>query len=399
MQIQNFGKQDADTVLQPTMSFWKTEYARHTPFALEPKTVEFLGQPAYGRRFNAKIERIADMCGRIWIVTELGRLNGGLGGARFVDDVGRAMINDITIQLGTTDYDKIYPEIMHAEEELQDDIERQLGKLTGKSGNEAELENWAMDTQYIYTPLDSFWFGQDYSQYLPLIGLYLTDFKIYVTLKNKSELIVGVGGPYVVQATDAEILNMYLLVETVLLDDPERNFFASTPLKWIMTQHQFSGSQTIRSGSTYFQMDLHFNHPTKELTFLYRRESNTTALNYFNFSGEETGPFNGEAFKSLGLKFNSNDRFTPQNPFFFRVLQPKCHHSRIPQKHIYVYSFALYPQDLQPSGSVNFSRIDNTRINLTFTAALAENAEFQVYGKNINSFTLNKGIALLAFAS
>lgn len=398
MQIQNFGRQDVDTTLNPTMTFWKSEYSRHTPFALEPKTVEFLGQPSWGRRFNAKVERIGDLVGRIWLAVELGHLNNGNGGARYVDDVGRAMLQDVTLTFGTTDYDKLYPEPMHAEEELRDDIERQLGRLTGKSGNIAQLEEWAKDTQYLFVPLD-FWFAKDYGQYVPLIGMYLTDFKIYVSLKQKADIIVGVGQNYVPTASDAQILNMYLLCETVILDDPEREFFAATPLKWIITQHQYAGPLNIRSNSTSYQADLHFNHPTKELMFLYRKESNTAAKNYFNFSGEETGPLQGEAFKTLGLKFNSNDRFTPQGPLFFRVLQPKCHHNRIPRKHIYVYSFALFPEDTQPSGSANLSRIDNTRITLTFGSALTENAEIQIYGTNINSYTLGKGIALLAYAS
>lgn len=398
MQIQNFGKQDVDTVMSPTMTFWKSQYARHTPFAIEHKVVEFSGVPQWGRRFFAKVERIGDLLGRVWLYVELGRLNDGNGGARYCDDVGRAMMVDATLELATTQYDKLYPELMHCKEELRDNLESQLGRLTGKSGNAKQLERWAKNTQYLYIPLD-FWFTDEYGQYMPLIGMHLTDFKVYITLKSKADVIVGVNGAYNVQASDAEIITMSLLCETVILDDPERDYFAATPLKWVITQHQFAGVQSIRAGLNSYTFDLHFNHPTKELYFLYRKASSTNAKNYFDFSGEETGALSGEAFKTLGLKFNSNDRFTPQGPLFFRVLQPKCHHSRIPKKHIYVYSFALYPQDQQTSGTINFSRIDNTRISLTFSTNLQESAELQVYGINVNSFTLAKGVALLTYAS
>lgn len=59
------------------------------------------------------------------------------------------------------------------------------------------------------------------------------------------------------------------------------------------------------------------------------------------------------------IQLNSHDRFSPRSALYFRLVQPFEFHTRIPSKHIYVYSFGLRPEEHQPSGTCNFSRIDN----------------------------------------
>lgn len=398
IQLQSVGRQDVDTIIQPDLTFWKSQYPRHTPFVMEPKIVEFQGNYAWNRRFYGKPERIADLITRVWLYVELGNLDSGNGGARFCDDVGRAMWEDIVLEIGGTQFDRLVPEEQHSWEELTTIKERQLGRLTGKGKSIAQLIEWAKNTQYLYIPLNLY-FTDDYGNAMPLIGMHLSDVKIYVKMKRKEDVIVGVGLPYTVQSTDAELINMYLLMETIILDDPERDFFASTPMKWVITQHQYMGSQTIRAGLMQFPIDLQFNHPCKELIMLYRTATNLSEKNYFSFGGEETGALNGDAFKTLSFRLNSNDRFKDMGPLYFRILQPQMFHSRIPNKHVYVYSFALYPEDPAPSGSLNFSRVDTAKLVFVFSAALADSAEMMIHTRNINSCTLGKGVLLLTFAS
>ncbi len=373
-------------------------YIKKTPFALEPRTVEFQGTTDYNRTISAIVDKIGDMLAKPYIYMEIGSLAAGAGTARFCDDVARAMFEYLTLNMGNVQFDKIEPEYMHAHEELTTDVERQLGRLTGKSSSVAELVTMAQNTQYFYLPLD-FYFADDYGAALPLVALHLTDVKITGKLRPKADIIIGNPDPYVVLAADATILDMHLLFETVILDDPERDWFANTPLKYLITQHQFLGANTIRSGSTNATIDVVFNHPVKELNFMFRSATNLTAKNYFNFVGEETGNLLGEAFATMQLLFNGQQRVTPQGPLYFRVVQNKNHHTRIPNKHIYTYSFALYPQDPNPTGSANFSRIDTVRMLFTFGAALADNYDFLLFATNVNTATVHRGVMLLSFAS
>jgi hypothetical protein len=69
------------------------------------------------------------------------------------------------------------------------------------------------------------------------------------------------------------------------------------------------------------------------------------------------------------IQLNGQDRFTEREGSYFNFVQPFQHHTSTPATGINVYSFALKPEDLQPSGSCNFSRIDNAVLNLTLTPA------------------------------
>jgi hypothetical protein len=328
---------------------------------------------------------------KMYLYIELGALNSGAGGCRFVEDVGRAMCEEIRLEIGTVQYDRIYPELMHAVEEQSVLAEKQLGKVTGKSQSVAELVDMAKNTQYLYIPL-IFYFQNDYGSAIPLVALHLTDIKVYVKLKAKSDMIVSVGAAYTVLTTDATINAMNLLCEIAFLDDAEREWFANTNLKYLITQHQYLGLQTITSGKTSASVDLLFNHPVKEFIWMMRSAANTTAKSLFNFSGAETGNLTGETFATATLQLNGQQRVQALGPLYYRVLQNKDHHSRIPLKHVYCYSFALYPEDPQPSGSLNMSRIDSSRLQFTFTAALTENYDLFLYAKNINSATVASGV-------
>lgn len=397
MQLSAVGKQDVDTVMNAQLTFWKSMTRRHTPFAMEPKFVEFSAMPTYGRRGFAQVERIGDLAARVWLYFELDQLDNGGGGAHYVDDVGRAIIEEVELQMGQVQFERIIPEYMHAWEELTTDDDRQLGMLTGKAASVAQLIEAAKGKQYIWIPLE-FSFTQEYGSALPLIAMHLTDIKIYVKLKQKADIIVPVTPGYTITSNDAVINDMHLVVETVILDDSERDWFVNTPLKYIIHQAQYNQT-TIRSGVMSWNTDLIFNHPVKELIILFRKGSSTSSKAWFDFSGQEVGPYVGECFKSMGLTVNSNVRVPQMSPHYWRVIQPKYHHSRIPKKHIYVYSFALYPEDANPSGSINFSRIDTTRLICQFSATLPEEMEQIVIARNINNWSLTKGVGLLTFAA
>jgi hypothetical protein len=72
----------------------------------------------------------------------------------------------------------------------------------------------------------------------------------------------------------------------------------------------------------------------------------------------------------IQLRLNNATRFGDVEGRYFRLVQPWQHHTNIPREFIYSYSFALQPEDVQPSGSCNFSRIDNTQLNVNFNRHL-----------------------------
>lgn len=386
-QLSALGRADVDTVIRPSLTFWKTVMRKHTNFAMEPKRADPQSIAGYGRRNVFKLQRQGDLICKAYWYLKTDRVNAGAGGAYLVEDFGRAIIDDTTdIQVGNVQYDRLFSEAEHAWEEMNTPQELMLGKLTGKSQSIPQLVDWAKFAQHFYIPLP-FWFHTDFGNAFPMIASYMTDVTINITTKSKANLIKGFGAPYVVQAADAEFLDSYLILETVFLDDSERKFFVESELKYVITQNQTLGTTTLQAGLTTAKIDLHFNQPCKMLYWVLRSDTNTTALNWFNFSGPEVGEFLDEAFKSATITLNNNNRFDLATPYYLRQVQQAQHCTRIANKHVYTYNFSLYPADSQPSGTVNFSRIDTSRLILNWTSALPEGYTAFVFTKSINTFS------------
>ena len=401
LQIATFGKQDVNLTANPNVTFWKTVFKRHTQFAMEPKELDPYGTVAWGQKNAFELQRQSDLIRRIFVKVHLGALTN----ARYTDDVGRAMFEEIQFEAGSVTIDRMYPEFTHVWEELTVDAERQLGDLTGNyKAQVSELTDAAATDQTLYIPLD-FWFTRDPGMALPMTATYMSQIKIYFKTRSYDKVIVPLSSSYanpVGYVGAAPTLRMTLLIEGVLLDMEERSWFAQVSpfkLEYLIEQRQFQ-STVLQKDLSNPKIDLRFSHPVKELIFLFRKRAmlRPGILEYFNFDGDE--PVTNDSFKSMRLLLNQNERFMPLEPVYFRVLQPHMHHSRIPAANIYTYSFALYPEDLQPSGSLNFSRIDKVEVQLTFDGdKVKEDLEVLIFAVNYNTIKFQDGTCTLTWAS
>jgi len=102
------------------------------------------------------------------------------------------------------------------------------------------------------------------------------------------------------------------------------------------------------------------------------------------------------------LQLNGQDRFSEREGSYFDVVQPYQHHTRAPDTGINVYSFALRPEEHQPSGSCNFSRIDNAVLQLVLSAPTVSGpntAKVRVYAVNYNVLRVMSGMAGVAYSN
>ena len=102
------------------------------------------------------------------------------------------------------------------------------------------------------------------------------------------------------------------------------------------------------------------------------------------------------------LQLNGQDRFSEREGTYFDLVQPYQHHTRTPDTGINVYSFALKPEEHQPSGSCNFSRIDNATLQLVLsnaTVAGTSTAKVRVYATNYNVLRVMSGMGGLAYSN
>ena len=102
------------------------------------------------------------------------------------------------------------------------------------------------------------------------------------------------------------------------------------------------------------------------------------------------------------LQLNGQDRFSEREGTYFDLVQPYQHHTHTPDTGINVYSFALRPEEHQPSGSCNFSRIDNATLQLVLSNATVEGtktAKVRVYATNYNVLRIMSGMGGLAYSN
>jgi hypothetical protein len=119
---------------------------------------------------------------------------------------------------------------------------------------------------------------------------------------------------------------------------------------------------------------------------------------------------NGNLVSTAQLKLNGHDRFDIQNGPYFNYVQPYQHHTRTPADGVNVYSFALNPEQHQPSGSANLSRIDTTLLNVTYgdnlrtagnvkLSSLFENTNVNIFAFSYNVLRIMSGMGGLAYAN
>jgi len=113
--------------------------------------------------------------------------------------------------------------------------------------------------------------------------------------------------------------------------------------------------------------------------------------------GQSVGPL-----ASFRLILNGQDRFKDQSGKFFNSVQPSWHHTGNPYPGIYCYSFALKPEEHQPTGTCNFSRIDNAQVDVRVKAGLNASQAgntLEMWAVNYNVLRIQSGMGGLAFSN
>lgn len=243
----------------------------------------------------------------------------------------------------------------------------------------------------LYVPL-FFWFCTNSGLALPIIALQYHQVKLKVKFRQLSDLCIkkSASGPVTFVGGAPQLVEVLMYIDYIYLDNAERRNYAQNPHEYLITQLQHGAPEGINSASQRFRIN--FNHPTKEIV-LAPQEDAAVEANVNQWSNFETfqdlgGPAPGSnPVATMLLNVNARPRFSVREGPYFNLVQPYFHHSRIPKsKGILVYSFALNPEALQPQGTINFSRIDNSEVLVTFTNLGQQNTgNMYIYGVNISA--------------
>jgi hypothetical protein len=404
LQLVAYGAQDVYLTGNPQITFFKVVYRRHTNFSLESIQQTFNGNATLGNRVTCQISRNGDLVHKLYIQI---KAVAGSSPIYLQSFYGYRMIKHTELEIGGQRIDKQYGEWMYIWNELTMDQGKKEGYYEMVGGNSVnksvKLENKTID---LYIPLE-FWFCRNVGLALPLIALQYHEVKVNIEFNSMDsiratnqddELASDSTCNIEINSNNFTSFNATLWADYIFLDTDERKRFAQLSHEYLIEQLQFTGTESI-TANTVKASRLSFNHPCKELIWAVRPEPDITGsnINWNNFTNaENNNMIKDNLITSAKLQLNGNDRFAERDGKYFSLVQPYQHHNNIPvNQGINVYSFALKPEEHQPSGTLNMSRIDTAQLQLKSS----KSGELFVYAVNYNVLRILSGMGGLAYSN
>jgi len=431
MQLVAYGAQDVYLTGSPKVTFFQAVYKRHTNFAMENIEQVVNGTAANSARLSVTVARNGDLIGEMYLeLTSNATLNVSAnstsadGTTSSSEWIAERAVADIELTIGGQRIDKHYQKWWRLYSELYLDEAKKLqyGKMASATarGNK------------VFLPM-IFFFNRNPGLYLPLIALQYHEVRLDITLAATYANYFGTNA--------VKVWGNY-----VYLDTEERRRFAQKGHEYLIEQVQHTGVDTVDVNNQSKQVRLSFNHPVKELVWCFsstgtaattndmwdtthahlanvstvaaagvtREVGNATVaslstvggplmiVNGSEWSGEDgavnavhpVGPLS--TFKVI---LNGQDRFKEQSGKYFNQVQPYYHHSGNPYPGIYSYSFALKPEEHQPTGTCNFSRIDNAQVQVLQKTGTSITTSMHMFAVNYNVLRIQSGMGGLAFSN
>ena len=395
------GKQDIPLIGNPQLSFFKTVYHRYTNFTMEPIRNVFNETPDFGRKSTCYIDRKGDLLHQMYLEIELPALATNIS---WVNGIGNQIIKSVELHIGGECIDKISGRSLDVYQELTTPfgIKKSYYDMIGKFFTYNKNTNTG--TQYLYVFLP-FWFCRDISRALPLINLSNNSVSVIVEFEQFYECWykrIGESTPWDT-SNQVHITNVSLLCTYIYLDMYERKKLLTIGKReFLIEQFQEPATVSIYDNQPSIMIDLFLNHCVKEIIWFYQSEKANTnndtnnygnILNYNTLNETVTKPLS-----TISLKYNGNDRFMEMYSKYFSSVQIFQSHTCSPENYIYLYSFAINPEINQPCGTCNFSKIDDIKMNMTFTDNILE-GNIYILAVNYNILRIDKGMGGLLFSS
>jgi len=454
MQLVAYGAQDVYLTGQPKVTFFQAVYKRYTNFAMEAIQQTVNGSATSGSRVSVTIARNGDLVGDMWLQLQpnSAAMPSTYSNNTLLDGswLAERAISAVELTIGGQRIDKHYQTWfrLYAEVFLGESQKISYGKM-------ASISNPTFDanTSYVYLPL-IFFFNRNPGLFLPLIALQ------YHEVRLDFDLAAGSTTGY---SNWFGTNPIQVWANYVYLDTEERRRFAQKGHEYLIEQVQHTGGDSLTTSTTASSAQtvrLTLNHPVKELIWCYQSPLSSDVNALWNFSQKmslvnisscadpgfsQTEPVPGffplphtvgaprliygadpsiasiywteEGFSNTStnaamsagplqtfkLVLNGQDRFAVQNAKYFNQYQPFKYHSGTPYPGIYVYSFALKPEEHQPSGTCNFSRIDNAQVAAQLKnypdAATRSTLNQKLFAVNYNILRIQSGMGGLAFSN
>jgi hypothetical protein len=496
MQLIAYGAQDLYLTGDPSMTYFKMFYRRHTNFAMESISMPFQTNPKLSptdpSEATVQVGRHGDLLSDSYLVFDLPDIySNKSNNFKWVDYIGHQIIDHVELLIEGQLIDRQYGQWMTIWNELTLPIGKKrafydmIGNVPELKPNyySKEEEHLAINGRRLYIPLD-FWFCKNSGLAIPLISLQYNVVYIRVEFSPLNSLFT-IGSPPVSPEelfsdrtlSDSNLLlkecliaqgfncsniltkytrnnwaqNTYVEGNFIYLDTEERKKFAGETLEYLIPQMNRNMFRSLKGGTN--TLELEFNHPSKELFWVYRdvnvsrrndwrnftritniddweklnRASSSNfqsleddvaddfldSVDVSDFVADTRGDLTTDGYSSVfngytnvalrsTLIFDGRNRFEERDYVFFEKLQVYKYHTSLPLiPGINVYSFAQKPEKDSPSGTFNFSRIDKAQFQTVIREKDDESKRYDLffYSRNYNILRITGGLGGPAWAN
>jgi len=333
--------------------------------------------------------------------------------------LGHIILRDYSIMIGGTEIDKQYGEWLSIWHQLTGNMnmEKVYNKMIGNVSSMTSFDRKTKDAYTLMIPLQ-FWFNRYNGLALPLVALEYHDVTLTLTTRDINECCYIEEGELIyiketdITSTDNGLyldeldetngfdLDMTLVMDYIYLDTNERRRFAQSSHEYLIEQIQVNEFEGITTDK--FSVKLSFNHPSKFIVWTMRKKSNLqnddggNECRWDDFSSGTTGF--GNPIKNARISFNGYERVIKIDNTFFNYLQPRQHFSNTPSDGVNLYSFSIHPEEYQPFGQSNMSRLKRVTLNIELDPDyVSDDMILTAYSMNYNILRFVQGMSGCAY--
>ena len=356
------GAQDVYITGDPQVSFFRQNYKRHTNFSIKPERMDYIGTFQSGNEVSIPIKSKGDLLSYVWI-ENANINNNNHNNSIFKSASGtETSPTEFSLWIGgqeVTKLDTLFINTVHNTLYNESSAKATCATTTQDGGDNASNGSYIIP----------FFFSEDWTKSLPLVGLQYHEVEIRIKCRNGT-LALG---------SSPKVYGSYVFVDT-----DEREFFANGEHEILITQTQH---QPMSDTDTSIDLT-YFNHPVKAVHIAAGSNVSTSYT-----------------FTDASMFINGVPLFENMTHEYHRNVVPSRHcsvlNATVEDEQIYTWPFCLTMNKSQPTGTLNFSRIDNAKININDAGSDA-NADIDMiraYAVNYNILRIKNGMGGIAFGN
>ena len=356
------GAQDVYITGDPQVSFFRQNYKRHTNFSIKPERLDYIGTFKSSNEVSIPIRSKGDLLSYIWI--ENADINNNNSNDSLFKSANAQSDDtsptEFSLWIGGQEVcrlDSLYINTIHNSLYNESQAKATCAVTTQDTGDNASTGSYMIP----------FFFSEDWTKSLPLVGLQYHEVEIRIKCRNGT---FNVG-------SSPKVYGSY-----IFLDTEEREFFSQQEHELLITQTQY---QPMTDADKSIDLT-YFNHPVKAVHIAAGLRDTTVY-----------------SFPTASMFINGTPLFENMSGEYHRNVVPSRHcsilNSTIDSEQIYTWPMCLTMNKSQPTGSLNFSRIDNAKITISGSITATNVAMVRAYAVNYNILRIKNGMGGVAFGN